>query len=237
MSTVRLDSIGRFGNLCFQVAHALSFCEQGGHELRMPKWVGEHIFTLGGYIPKRPDGTEDIVLSGYFQNQGSLIYSRADCLRWFVIKPEIVARVRGYGLTGADSEYIHCHQRVGDYRFCNYPIVGKPSYEKACREQGYFPQQIEWVTEENPFRDPYFDGRNNFIPDFLRMMYAPVLFRGNSSLSWWAHAASPIEQRVFSPVITGLAGGVEHDNVPFVEGNHSRLAELPGITELHLRET
>jgi hypothetical protein len=64
-----------------------------------------------------------------------------------------------------------------------------------------------------------------------------VLFRGNSSMSWWAHAASPVAQRVFSPVITGLAGGVEHDNVPYIEGNSARLAELPGITDLHLRET
>jgi hypothetical protein len=207
-------------------------------ELFTEPWIGESVFSLGGKTHARPESAlGGVEIDEYRQSQKDLIYTKSDCLRWFDLKPEIKARVRGYALTGQDSGFVHCHRRVGDYRHLNYPIISKNSYRDACLKFGYELGQIEWVTEEEPFRDPYFDGWADFIPDFLRMMHAPVLFRGNSSMSWWAHAASPVAQRVFSPVITGLAGGVEHDNVPYIEGNSARLAELPGITDLHLRET
>jgi hypothetical protein len=236
MKNIRLTNLGRFGNRMFRAAKALALAEQTGAELRMEPWEGEAIFTFDGKTFNRPFGDEDAAIDGYCQSQDDLTYSRADCLRWFKLKPQIAARVRGYALTGSGSDFVHCHRRVGDYRYLNYPIVSKNSYRDACQKFGYDLGQIEWVAEENPFSDPYFDGFASFMPDFLRMMHAPVLFRANSSLSWWAHTISPIDQRVFSPVITGLAGGVEHDNVPFIEGNSARLAELPGITELHLRE-
>ncbi len=228
MSTVRLESLGRFGNLLFQVSHALKFCELGGHELRMPEWVGERIFTLDGYKPKRPDGTEDIVLSGYFQNQESLIYSRADCRRWFALRPEIQTIAWKFFWPGPVVHY-----RRGDYAAAGYPLISRKSVRAAMVQIGINETAIE-VSDEGPKDTLYFPAELSFVPDFLTLMQAPLLFRANSSFSWWAGVLG--HGKVFSPVITGLAGGVEHDEVPFVEGNHSRLAELPGITELHLRE-
>lgn len=234
MSAITVALYARLGNAMFGYAHARARAEQGGHELRVAPWIGESLFTLDDYPISRPDGTEVEKLQGYFQNQASLIYSRADCRRWFKLKPEIEARVRGYALTWADSEFIHCHRRVGDYPAANYTVVSKKSYETAVRKFGYDPGAIAWVTEEDKFHDPYFDGWADFAPDFIRMMYAPVLFRGNSTFSWWCHAASPIGQRIFSPVVYGLGSG-EHD-VEFQEGNHNRFCSLEFVTDLILPE-
>ena len=93
MKTIALRNLGRFGNQLFRYAYARALAEQNGYMLKTERWVGEKIFTLGGpnnLIPwPEPDGTEDIVIDGYHQCQDSLIYSQADCRRWFEIKPEI----------------------------------------------------------------------------------------------------------------------------------------------------
>jgi len=228
MSTVALNIIGRFGNACFQWAHAKAFCEQNGHELRTTEWAGEKIFTLDGYEPRRPDGTESVVLSGYFQNQDSLIYSRADCRRWFTLKPEVKVKLSSFNL----YHLPHAHFRRGDYVGSSYPLIGRKAVEAAMMQYGIYDPCIS-VSDANPEDNSVFP-EFPFLHDFYHLMNAPVLFRSNSSFSFWAGVLS--HGRVFSPVITGLAGGIEHDNVPFVEGNWAKLAELPNITELHLRE-
>lgn len=228
MRTVRLEMIGRFGNNMFQFAHAKSVAEKNGLELHVEPWVGEKIFTLDGYDQKRPDGKEDIVLKGYFQNQESINYTRADCLRWFQLRPEIKAAL--------DLEHFWnqqlpiAHIRRGDYAGYGYPLVGLTAVVEAMREHG-FDGPFDWVSDSIPSA---WAGDLDFLPDFYRMMSAKVLFRGNSSFSYWAAVVG--SARVFSPVINGLAGGVEHDNVRFVPGNWPALAELPGITDLHLPE-
>ena len=231
-TTVRLSMIGGLGNRMFQWAHAKAFCEQNGHELRCEPWVGERIFTLDGYVPIRPDGTEQIQLFGYFQSQADLIYSRADCRRWFNTRPEIERRLyHNHGI----SNWSAAHFRRGDYAGAGYPLISRKAVEAAMIAHGIDGPCIP-VSDETPTGDPDFTGDLSMLPDFYRLMRAPVLFRANSTFSWWAATLS--HARVFSPVITGLAGGVEHDDVPYVEGNWPKCADgMSFVTDLHLRES
>lgn len=231
MSTVLLKKLGGLGNQLFRYAHARAFCEQNGHELRMEESPLEDIFTLDGHKPKRPDGTEDLVIEGYRQNQQSLIYSREDCRRWFTLNPAI-ERILEW--SHEPSNWPVAHFRRGDYAGAGYPLISRKAVEKAMAAHGIEPPYIP-VSDEHPQGDPAFVGDMAMLPDFYRMMRAPVLFRANSSFSFWAGVLG--YGKVFSPVITGLAGGVEHDDVPYIPGNSARLAELSNITELHLRET
>jgi hypothetical protein len=233
MSTVRLSMMGGLGNRMHQFAHAKAFCEQNNHELRCEEWVGEKIFTLDGYVPKRPNGTEQIQLFGYFQTQKDLIYSRADCRRWFKIRPE----VEQYLIR--PIEYPHAHFRRGDYAGAGFPLISRASVDKAAAEHG-IPlgpnggSRYIAVSEEDPQRNHMIGDDMQMLPDFYKLMKAPVLFRANSTFSFWSGVLG--NGRVFSPRIDGLTGGIEHDNVRYEEGNHCRCADLPFVTDLHLKE-
>lgn len=229
MKTLALRNIGRFGNRMFRYAHARALCDQNGHELRTELWGGEKIFTLDGATHARPDGTEDFVMDGYCQNQQSLIYTRADCRRWFTFRPEIIDLLKSVPVYNLP----YAHFRRGDYASANYPLVGSKSVELAMLQFGIHDPCVP-VSDDTPTGGPEFSGGLEFLPDFYRLMTAPILFRANSSFSYWASVLG--NGRTFSPVITGLAGGVEHDNVLYVEGNHPALADLPNITELYLSE-
>lgn len=238
MTTVACYSLGRHGNQMFRAAFALALCEKNGYELRMQETPLERIFTLDGWQPKRPTGTEDIVIDGYCQSQDDLIYSRADCRRWFEIKQELKNKLYQHY-----NWNVHAHFRRGDFKDAGYPVISRQSVDAAVAEY-LFPGDLRKnmipgreyiaVSDESPLGDPDFIGDLSFLPDFYRLMRAPVLFRANSSFSWWAACLS--HGKVFSPVITGLAGGVEHDDVPYVLGNHPRLCELDFVTDLHLKE-
>jgi len=230
MKAIALRNLGRLGNLMFRYAYARAITEQKGLELRTDPWVGEQIFTLDGAAHKRPDGTEELEIDGYCQNQESLIYSRADCRRWFELRPEIKAKLSHFHVYNLP----YGHFRRGDYvGSSGYPLISRKSVENAMMQYGIYDPLIP-ISDEHPSVNPYFDRELEFFMDFYCLMKAPILFRGNSSFSFWAGVLST--GRVFSPVITGLAGGVEHDDVPYVEGNWPKLAELPNITDLHLPE-
>lgn len=239
MKTIALRNLGRFGNQLFRYAFARALCEQNGYELRTEPWVGESIFTLDGATHARPSGTEDIRIDEYRQAQKDLIYTRADCRRWFKIKPELE-----WNLSNFHVRWPHAHFRRGDFAGAGYPLISRKAVDAAVAEH-MFPGELRRnmrplgeylvVSDETPERSNVFIGELAFLPDFYRLMRAPVLFRANSSFSYWAAVLG--HGRVFSPVITGLAGGVEHDNVPYVEGNWPRLAELEFVTDLHLKET
>jgi len=225
MSAITPHLIGRFGNQLFIYAHARALAERDGLELRTPEWVGEKIFQLDD---PPSNGTERRI-EGYRQSQSDLIYSRADCRRWFKFRPEVEARLAENILLLTTAL---AHQRRGDYLGAGYPVVSRQSYLlalEAKRPGG----SLDFVTEEQPHLDPYFYWAP-FLPDFYRMMRVGTLFRSNSSFSWWA--ATLGDATVYSPVIDGLEGGREHDNVPFVRGNHPRLANYEFTTDLHLRE-
>jgi hypothetical protein len=229
VKTIALRNLGRFGNRMFRYAYARALAEQNGYELRTEPWEGETLFTLGHLIHARPDGTEDIVIDEYRQAQKDLIYSRADCRRWFHLRPWAE---REGNLQRWPGPVVH--YRRTDYAAAGYPLIGRKAVTRAMRafeitESAYV------VTDENPKTQPEYQGEMSFVPDFLTLLTAPILFRANSSFSWWA--ATLGTGRVFSPIITGFAGGIEHDGIPYVEGNWPRLAELDFVTDLHLRET
>lgn len=216
--------IGRFGNQCFQYAYARKLAEQQGRELHTNAWAGQKIFQLN----EPPlDGSEEMLPEHYRQDQDSLIYTRADARRWFAWRPEVAEKLPLY------VPRVMAHLRRGDFFACGYPVVGFNAIVAAVLAHGFGKESLGWAMEESPYLRG-FSGELSFVPDFWRLCHAEILFRSNSSFSWWA--ATLGNGRVFSPIIEGLQGGVEHDAVPFVEGNWPRLAELPGITDLHLIE-
>lgn len=229
MKTVALYPLGRAGNQLFRAAFALALCEQNGYELRMAESPLEKIFTLGGLPIIRPTGSEDIVIDEYRQAQKDLIYSRADCRRWFDLRPEVKDL-----LSYIKPTMPHAHLRRGDYISAGYPVVSVASVESAMAQQGVYPPYVA-VTDDAPGKDLAFAGELEWVPDFVRLMRAPVLFRANSSFSWWAATLGNGE--VYSPLIAGFEGGREHDNIPFVAGNWPRLAGFEFTTDLFLRET
>lgn len=222
--TLHIALMGRFGNQLFQYAHGKALAERHGYQIRCPKWPGQVLFQ--DCQDPLPDGTEDHRIEGYFQHQSDLIYTKADCQRWFKFKPE----VRGALESGPCHDALACHRRVGDYANLGYVVVSRTSYEKAC---GILAPSLTWVTEENQCKNDLFEGWLGFAQDFYRLATAKILLRGNSSFSWWAHVLSQ-GQTVYSPVIDGLRGGQEHD-CQFVAGNWPKLAELNDGTDLHLR--
>lgn len=239
MSNLAVSFYARLGNNMFIYAHARALAEQTGVELRTPPWVGEAIFTLDNYPIKRPDGSEQ-VLAGYFQSQKDIIYTRADCRRWFAIKPELLPK-----LVKHSAYWPHAHFRRGDYAGAGYPLISRKAVDAAVAEH-QFPgdlrknmipgREYHVVSDEHPLIDPEFTGELAMLPDFYRLMRAPVLYRANSTFSWWAATLS--HGRVFAPIITGLAGGIEHDNVPYVEGNWPKCADgMDFVTDLHLKES
>lgn len=231
MKTVALRNLGLFGNRLFRYAYARALCEQNGWALRTEPWQGERIFTLDGATHFRPDGSEDIVIDEYRQAQKDLIYTRADCRRWFALKPEVERAAAGLA-----TPSIVAHRRVGDYAGAGYPVISEVAYRNAVFDAKFRMDKLVFVTEETAARSGYFDSIGApFMPDFIALMRADVLFRGNSSFSWWASVLGDAE--TWAPLVAHLEGGREHDEVEFVKGNWPRLCGLEFVTDLHLKET
>lgn len=230
MSAITCNFYARLGNNLFIYAHARAYAEQNGHELRTQPWIGEKIFTLDGAQHARPDGRESETLCGYFQAQKDLIYTRADCRRWFKLKPEVERALEAIGCV---QDKPHAHIRRGDFAGAGYPVLSRNAVAAGMAAHFFMPDFIE-VSDSQPFRHPAFTGDLEFLPDFYRLMKAPILFRANSTFGYWAAVLG--NGRVFSPRIDGLKGGIEHDNVPYEEGNHCRCADLEFVTDLHLKE-
>lgn len=221
MNPIRPKLIGRFGNQLFIYCYARAYAEQNGLEFRCEPWVGDRIFELDD---ARPHGDEDMI-DGYRQNQESLIYTKRDVQRWFKFRPEIVAM-----LSGADfSQKVLAHRRLGDYQGYGYVVVSEKSYHDAAYIAGL---TIDYFcSEEKPYALHQLAEDIGFAADFYFMCNCAVLFRANSSFSWWAGAIG--NARVFAPVIDYLVGGQEHD-CAFDEGNFPKFANLQGITDLIL---
>lgn len=243
MSVLNCHFLGRLGNAMFTYAFARAFAERNGLELHTDPWIGQQIWQLNeptcvGDLPRKDefdirDGDRDISYRSYSQQQRCLdIYSRADCKRWFQLRPEVARRAAHF-----PAERFLAHHRKGDYHWDGsaYPVISRAAYEAAfIRETGNDPEKLGFVSEEQPHHDPYFPAELSMVPDFLRLTNAQMLFRANSSFSWWAAVLSNAD--VFSPLCAHLHGGQIHDNVEFVEGNWPRLAGFSYTTDLHLRE-
>ena len=225
METLFSPLIGRFGNQLFQYVYARAYAEQSGCELCVGDWIGDRIFD----IPKsRKVHMPDITLpQDYRQNQQSLIYTRSQVKDWLKVKPELLQAMSHIG-----QDDILAHQRIGDYLGCGFPVISTESYLKAFEKFGY--KSAHWITEENPTVHATMHENLRFLPDFIRMMRCKVLFRGNSTFSWWA--ATLGDCKVYSPIVkgVGLVGGKECD-VEFVEGNHPACSDFDFVSDLHLK--
>ncbi len=165
------------------------------------------------------DGTEEMLPEDYHQRQESLIYTREDCKRWFKWRHEFVEK------QGKFAFEVAAHYRSGDYLRLGYPVVSKYAIRRAMLHHGY---QLDpsWVEE---------GGERDFMQDFYLLTRSQVIFRANSSFSWWAATLS--DATIYSPMIDRLEGGREHDDVQFIEGNHPRLASFEFTTSLFLPES
>lgn len=234
-----LHFMGRFGNQMFQYAFARAFAEKHGYDLETQPWVGQELFQIndnpvsGDYDRKNEydiePGTGNISYLSYSQQQKCVLYTKNQLKNWFSVRPEVERFVASMPQIQTDMV---AHRRVGDYMACGYPVISESSYRNAIREYNFDDDDAEFVTEESPYIVPGFPDHLNWFPDFYRIMIANVIFRGNSCFSWWAATLS--EGQIYSPVIDGLVGGVEHDNVRFVPGNHPRIADLHFVTDLHV---
>lgn len=224
----------------FQYAFARGYAEKHGLELLTPEWVGEKIFDIAHlrpnsdkFLARRNEtnfspGESEIEFRGYFQNQASLIYTRADAKRWFVLKPKIKAALdRAVPIQGG----VVAHRRIGDLIGYGYPVVSKRSYDDFLMRYGA--PSCLFLSEETSELMDGFNGELAMLPDFYTMMRAEVLLRANSSFSYWAAVLS--DAKVFSPVIEGKEGGMEH-HCEFVAGNWPRFANLDFVQDLHLAE-
>lgn len=238
MSTVTASLIGRAGNQSMTFLFAKAYAERHGHDfqcspppqLRLAFDLGDIAPLTAHGLPQRNEfelnGEGDVDIRCYAQSAAAMIYTREWARKtlqiWPGWLPLLESSVRIPAIIG--------HRRVGDYAGYGYPIVSLASYEKACADHGLDGSALEMSTEESALTVAGIPDDISFLPDFYRLMRAPILLRGNSSFSWLAGLLG--NGRVFSPVIAGLDGGREHD-VEFVEGNWPRFANLHNITDLH----
>lgn len=227
-----LGSFGRFGNQLFQYAFARGYAEEIGAELQTPPWIGQLLFGVADppiieqlprlELDEHPDDRADVDLYGYFQYRRAFeIYKLGRLRAWFTFRPEILARWAGPPAPAA------LHLRRGDYVGSDplYCTVELAAYHRAMQAAGLDLDWIQVVSEEEPTLTPLAGAE--WLQDFITLMRAEVLFRANSTFSWWA--ATLGGHRVFSPVVEGLRG--PHSDVPFVEGNHPRCIDLPGVDD------
>lgn len=243
---------GRFGNQCMQVLFARSIAERCGAEFRCDDWMGNKIFSSQAptyeVAPKhrvnetellqwsylQPDARGDIEFRGYAQMQSCLTYTKQQAQEWFTIRPEIkqvLDRILA-NRTPIIMDSIVAHRRVGDYFGYGYPVIGEESYRKAARHYFGSDNRLVFAMEEKPVDHSPLSDELAFLPDFYRMMQAPVLMRGNSTFSFMAGLLG--NGLVLSPRINGLAGGVEHNNVRFEAGNHCKLADFDFCSDLYV---
>lgn len=242
MKLLSVPMIGRFGNLLFIYAHARAWAEQNGYELCLPPWVGEKVFDIPEAV--RPDKFKpDMVWpENMRQNQESLIYTRKQVREWLRFKPEIEERLQP---ARCNSGTVMLNVRQGqDYRSAGLVTLSNECYVDAARRYG-FRGPFAFETDLNPMRLKSFDGNIDAsglgttwagLPSFYRLMTAPVLFRANSTFSWWAATLS--HGKVYSPMIRGLKGAVSNVYCDyFVLGNHPVMCECPENSDLHLKES
>lgn len=241
---INLHLLGRWGNQCFCYAFAAAYAERHGCELRTDPWVGHRIFEIDHNpiredLPRRSDhtlidGEVNVSLRGYFQNARSAIYNQEQVRRFFRFRPHVESLLAEL-IPPQDA--IIAHLRRGDYVGQNspYPLVSRSSYFRACEDHGLPIHKAEWISEEEPWVHPDFQGELAFVPDFFRLAKAHTILRANSSFSFWAAAIAEANQkaRVFSPVIDGLIGGEEHD-CRFVQGNNARIADFDFVDPIKI---
>lgn len=224
-----LGSLGRFGNQLFQYAFARGYAESIGARLETPAWIGQVLFQgindppcasalpcLGlDVVPT--NGATNLDLSGYFHSTEAFKwYTAAVARKWFTFKPE-------WKKLFEKPKKVAIHIRRGDYctaysnSFCT---IEREAYDCALQSYGYSLSDVTVVSDESG----NCAGPVPWLSDFLTLMNADVLFRANSTFSWWAGTLG--NASVYSPVVGNKVG--PRKDIPFVKGNHPYLAACAG---------
>lgn len=241
MPLLQLNLSGRLGNLCFQAAYAKAWCIQNNYDLCMLPWIGEIVFE--GFPPAiRPDKCKpDIVWTDrLFQHQRDLIYTRKQVKEWFAFKPEILEMLQ----PAKCPRHVCLNIRQGqDYRDAGLVTLSKQCYVDAAKQRGYGVDDICFEIDTQFFTLSNFQGNVKaggfgvcevVLPSFYRLMTAPVLFRANSTFSYWAHVLSD-NQNIYAPLIRDLKGGILDTYCPeFVNANWPAMVNSPDHSDLHL---
>jgi hypothetical protein len=212
----------RLGNQLFRYAYARKLSELYDAELECDPWSGLEAFegvhysgmTEPGvqlsYDEAPPAGFTCVRLHGRFMRQEHLIYTRSEVRRWFKIR-EIYQNV------DLPRGYVAAHLRRGDYERRNSPFIllKESAYQRAMEKNGHSWEDCWKVREENPNLSQLHPTHLAFLNDFQILMNADVLYRANSTFSWWAAVLG--KAKVFSPEIYGLSPGWQH--VEFLPGN------------------
>ena len=217
-----------FGNELFQYAVAKAYARKNNYILEIPKnWIGREIFenvkdpVIENDYPVcdldniSDEGESYIRLDGYFESLKSInMYSKQDVLWWFKLKEK-------YDYPKIKDYYVTAHLRRGD--FLNIKngrcVVAKICFKEAIINNGYNINKIIWVGED--IKQPFYEEFNiskelYFLYDFVLLKNSDVIFRSDSTFSWWA--ASLSNAKIFSPVIDDKVGW-QYD-IKFVKGNY-----------------
>lgn len=250
----------KLGNATMAFLHAYAHAQRVGAEFVATPWIGEKVFRLPPYsrvrdrmdtnlpvrseIDLKPDET-NVRITAYAQSDKAMIYTKDEARGWLQLNRSIE---EVFNLSAAmdmfDEDDVVGHYRRGDFGGYGYPLVSVKSYHACFKKFGWRhwhlnpdiegdKRELYFISEEKATPHGKLPAELAFLPDFYRMIYAPILLRANSSFSWVA-ALLNRAGRVYSPVIDGLKGGQEHD-CKFVEGNYPKLANLEGFTDLHLK--
>ena len=231
----QIGSNGRFGNQLFQYAFARSYAEKYNAVLEIPEWIGEKVFKnvshpkLSCVLPqiqpdKIPWGEVNIDLFGYFQEKDTLAFvSETKIREWFQFQDRWLKRfkINKSIVIKHYNESVVAHLGRGDYvsQYLDYfCVITDGSYVEAMKKIGHFDHLINWLCEETQKYCLDLDEDLQFLPDFFEMINAEVLYRANSSFSFWAGFFN--EGLVYSPVVGDLVG--VNSDVEFVLGNYPR---------------
>jgi hypothetical protein len=238
---------GRFGNQCFEYVFARAYAEFHDLELQTDPWVGEKIFEIEhprcvGDLPRRDENTlrigeRNVSYLSYSQRQHCAdYYSLTQIGKWFQFREDVKMALDSLWGTYPSPDFT-VHLRRGDYKNSIYPLVSGQSYLQAIvLLDPIGDTQVAWHSEEQPLRHPDFVGELSFVPDFYFMTKAKNLMRANSSFSFWAGclAIAHNQARVYSPIITGKTGGVDHQ-CSFQPDNWARIAELDCVDQITIK--
>ena len=238
-----LGEKGRFGNQLSQYVFARSYADKYNCMLEIPSdWPGWKAFEIEKDRGVRPIdeplpqteedninyGDVNIDLNGFFEHQRFVdIMDIKKVKKWLTFNTKLTN-----SFIKPKDFYVACHLRHGDkVNISGHCTISQACYVNTCIEKGYNQEDIVIVSESHTNRPRSMvvvnekprENNWDFLYDFFAIMNANVLFRSNSTFSFWAGVLGNHE-KIYSPVVQGK-NGQHMICVDFVEGNHACLMQ------------